>query len=72
MISKPTDNFEAIVLASILKYRKPVKTKHLARKLNMNRIELVSILNILNKQNLICFQKVTMKNDDIVYGWIKK
>lgn len=62
---------EGIVLTSILNYRKPVLTKHLAKKLKMDRTDLVMVLNRLQNKNLITWKNTKPKDEDLSCGWIK-
>ena len=62
---------EGIVLTSILNYRKPVLTKFLAKKLNMERTDLMIQLNQLQKKGFISWKSTKPKDDDLVCGWIK-
>ena len=62
---------EGIVLTSILNYRKPVLTKFLAKKLKMERTDLVIVLNSLQKKGFVSWKTTKPKDDDLVCGWIK-
>lgn len=65
------ENLEFIVLKKIKGYTKPVKTKHLANKLDIPRPVLVQVLNKLHQQNLISWHIPKRDNNKRYYGWIK-
>jgi len=71
LAEKTTTEIEGLVLTSILNYRKPVLTKFLAKKLNMERTDLMIVLNSLHRKNLIAWKTTKPKDDDLICGWIK-
>ncbi len=54
----------------------PMKTKHLAGRLQMARPDLVEILNKLRKQNKVAYARIinnasdSRGREDIIYGWV--
>ena len=71
LAEKSTSELEGIVLTSILNYRKPVLTKFLAKKLKMERPDLVTILNSLQRKGLITWKTTKPQDDDLICGWFK-
>ena len=65
------EQISKIVLKKINGYTKPVKTKHLANKLDIPRPVLVMVLNRLEKENKISFFVPSKKDDNRYFGWIK-
>lgn len=67
--------FEERILNKLAGYCKPVKTKHLADRLNVDRIDLISVLNELRKGGLIHYTSIINRADDRrgredkYYGW---
>ena len=64
-------NDDLAVLNRIRKYNKPVKTKHLAPRVNMDRPKLVSVLNKLKKLGLVGWHIPKPQDDKQYYGWVK-
>jgi hypothetical protein len=69
-------SFKDLVLTKLGGYNKPVKTKHLAQRLRIERVDLVATLNQLRKQKKIDYIKINNSKDDyrgredISYGWV--
>lgn len=65
-----------LVLTKLKGYGKPVKTKHLANRLNIERADLVSTLNKLRSKGAIAYIKTindrqdSRGREDISYGWV--
>ena len=70
-VSPTSSELEGIVLTSILNYRKPVLTKHLAKKLKIERTDLVIVLNSLQRKGLVSWKNTKPKDNDLICGWIK-
>lgn len=62
--------FDGLVLAKLLNYTKPIKTKHLAKRLNADRDHVTSILNYLRQQNLVRYNTPKKTDEKKFYGWI--
>ena len=68
---------QSIILTKLGGYTKPVKTKHLADRLRMDRSDLVADLNQLRSRGAVRFVKgINQKEkdhrgrDDINFGWV--
>ncbi len=54
----------------------PMKTKHLASRLHMERPDLVEILNKLREQKKVAYTRIinnasdSRGREDIIYGWV--
>lgn len=57
------------VLARLEKYRKPVKTKFLAKRLNVDSTEIMVTINKLKEKGLVAFLPQTDKFSDEPFGW---
>jgi len=68
--------FEDLILQKLRGYTRPVKTKHLADRLKIERADLVGSLNKLRKEGFIKYTKEeNPKSDhrgreDLNYGWV--
>lgn len=58
------------VLQKLDRYSKPVKTKHLATRLDMDRTDLAEILNTLAKKKRVVFVEGYDRFENYVCGWI--
>jgi predicted transcriptional regulator len=73
---KTRSAFEDLILQKLTGYNRPVKTKHLADRLNIERADLVASLNRLRQGGLIYYTKEPNKKtdsrgrDDLSYGWV--
>ena len=70
MTSQALSLIEDLAYQRISRYNKPVKTKHLARSLNVSRPELVKALNSLKDKGLVLWF-APARSKDIPYGWKK-
>ncbi len=68
--------FEERILGKLSGYTRPVKTKHLAERLNIDRADLVAVLNDLRIKGKISYTKKinllsdSRGRDDMIYGWV--
>ena len=58
------------VLAKLKAYKKPIKTKHLARRFDIDRPLLVQVLNRLKDRGLVCWHIPKKLDDNQYYGWL--
>jgi len=64
------------ILTKLRGYGKPVKTKHLAKRLNIERADLVASLNQLRSKGAIAYIKTvndlqdSRGREDISFGWV--
>lgn len=61
---------QALVMKRLSKYNKPVKTKHLAERLNLDRTEITKTLNQLSTQNKITYVQSKKGSEEKFVGWI--
>lgn len=77
LTQKNNSAFEELILKKLAGYSRPVKTKHLADRLDVERADLVGSLNGLRQKGLINYIKETNTKEDhrgredISYGWVK-
>ena len=61
---------ESIVLRKLDKYTKPIKTKHLAERVGVDRVIITETLNKLHSQNEIAWHKPKRTDKEQYVGWI--
>ncbi len=62
---------EKQTLVKINRYNKPVKTKHMATRLKVDRPTMAQILNVLRDRNKIKWHNPQPGDEDRYMGWIK-
>ena len=62
---------ESIVLKKLDQYTKPIKTKHLADRIGVDRVTITETLNRLHSQNKIAWHKPKRTDENQYVGWIK-
>ena len=74
---KNNSELEELILKKLSGYNRPVKTKHLAERLQVERADLVGSLNGLRQKGLINYTKEINPKEDhrgrenLSYGWVK-
>ena len=70
-------HLEFQIMTSLQGYTKPIKTKHLASRLNIDRVDLVASLNSLRKKKVVEFVKIedqryknSIGRNILNYGWV--
>lgn len=62
---------ETVTLAKINRYNKPVKTKHLAKRLGVDRPTMATVLNILADRDQIHWHSPKPGDEKKYMGWVK-
>jgi len=76
VLSMKRSAIEDLIIQKLERYTRPVKTKHLADRLHIERSDLVAMLNNLRLHGFIQYVKEINPNqdsrgrDDLSYGWV--
>lgn len=60
-----------MVLKKLESYTKPIKTKHLAERVGVDRNTMTEILNHLQSENLVKWHKPKRNDEKQYVGWIR-
>jgi len=60
-----------LILRKLEGYNRPLKTKLLAKRLNMDRQELATKLKELEQKNEVTYISIKGNKDCKIFGWIK-